>query len=289
MEDGASRKKRNSLSCIALALGFLCARTLLAVPFALPMGGLSFWVRLSLRIALCLAVALFACGPERVFRANRLAALAGGTEPEAFFYASGVRNAARRIARTLPFSLPFTVSCALIFYCVFDNASNLKALRLLKQIGDFLKSLVSAGAGAPGYDVGCAALLVAGAVFLTLWAVFWHRDVPEDYGLDSREIRRRDPALWRRTTLFNLALGLPAWALACALSLLTLRRLYRDSGSGLLSALLSLPDTVSEMLRQREWIALMAVCLAAVYIPCWIIRKRNLTACCLKGDARNEA
>ena len=77
MQETAASEGR-ILLLIRLFFCFLISRALFLLPLFLPLGFLSFWVCVAVKLSLCLAVALLVCGPERSLRAYLLSQKAGG-------------------------------------------------------------------------------------------------------------------------------------------------------------------------------------------------------------------
>ena len=141
-----------------LFLCFLGARILFVLPLFLPLR-LSFWLRLGVKTAGCLLLALLVCGPERLVRASVLSRKAGSGTGLRLTYPAMVKKTAVRLARVSPFLIPFLTAAVLMYYSICDDEMNLKAMRTLKHIGDSLKNVFMQASGTPGYDIGCAALL----------------------------------------------------------------------------------------------------------------------------------
>ena len=266
---------------------FLASRALLALPLFLPLGFLPFWPRAALRAVLCLAAAVLVCGPERESRALLLAAAASSAQPLKKTYAAMVRSAAVRVLRVLPLIVLFLIPALLLVYSVFDTTQNFKAMRILKTIGDPVKDIFFRSSGRASYDFGVGALLAAAAVFLAAAAVRWHRDVPLDYQRDLKAFHRQRSAAWRRTSVVNLLLGLPAYLLWLAALAVSYRSFSSGRYRGLMDALMTSNKPVSAMLHSRVLLVYLVLILLLVYMPCWCLRKWKLTRVCAeeKTDA----
>ena len=256
---------------------------LFLLPLFLPLGFLSFWVRVAVKLGLCLAAALLICGPERSLRASLLSEKAGGSAVRRPGYPVMVKNACVRVLRVSPFLLPFLIASVLTYYSIYDDEMNFKAMRTLKNIGDFLKSVLRMSSGRHGYDVGCAALLGAAVLFLVLSALWWHRDVPMDYGWKTKDYYARHASEWRKTTLLNLLAGVPAYLLWAAALVFTYRSLKPEGRGGLFNTLLESRQPMSAMLRNHELFVYLVLILLLVYLPCWCLRKWRLTRACAGG------
>lgn len=266
-----------------LFLCFLGARILFVLPLFLPLR-LSFWLRLGVKTAGCLLLALLVCGPERLVRASVLGRKAGSGTGLRLTYPAMVKKTAVRLARVSPFLIPFLTAAVLMYYSICDDEMNLKAMRTLKHIGDSLKNVFMQASGTPGYDIGCAALLIAAVFFMLLAALWWHRDVPLDYGWEKRTYYREHASVWRKTSWLNLLLGLPAYLLWLAALILSYRSLMKAGGrGGLFNAVLESGRTIGSMLENRELLVYLMLILLLVYLPCWCLRKWRLSRACAGG------
>ncbi len=265
-----------------LFLCFLGARILVALPLFLPLR-LSFWLRLGVKLALCLGSAVLVCGPERLVRASVLAGKAGSGTAGRLTYPAMVRKTAVRLLRVSPFLIPFLTAAVLMYYSICDDEMNLKAMRTLKNIGDCLKSVFMQSSRTPGYDIGCAALMIAAVFFMMLAAFWWHRDVPLDYGWQPGSYYRKHAAVWRRTSWLNFLLGVPAYLLWLAALVLTYRSLNAGGRGGLFNAVLESRKTIGAMLQNRELLVYLVLILLLVYLPCWCLRKWRLSGACAGG------
>ena len=282
MQETAASEGR-ILLLIRLFFCFLVSRALFLLPLFLPLGVLSFWVRVAVKLSLCLAAALLICGPERSLRAYLLSQKAGGSAGRRPGYFAMVKSACVRVLRVAPFLILFLTASVLTYYSIYDDEMNFKAMRTLKNIGDFLKNVLSMSSDRHGYDVGCAALLGAAALFLILTAIWWHRDVPMDYGWKTKDYYARHASRWRKTTLLNLLAGLPAYLLWAAALFFTYRSLKSEGRGGLFNTLLESRQPMSAMLRNRELFVYLVLILLLVYLPCWCLRKWQLTRACAGG------
>ena len=268
---------------VRLFLCFLCARALFLLPLFLPLEFLSFWSRVAARLGLCLMAALLICGPERILRASVLSQRAGSGTVPGLTYSGMIRKTAVRLVRAAPFAVLFLIPSVLMVYCVFDKSNDLKAMRILKNIGDFLKGIFFSSSRRPGYDIGSGALLLAAAVFLILAAICWHRDVPMDYGAKPGAFRRKNRAVWKKTSFQNLLLGLPAYALWLVSLVISFRALNPGKGRGLFNSLMTFNKSLEGMAQNRELLVYLLLILVLVYLPCWCLRKWKLTRACAEG------
>lgn len=269
---------------VRLFMCFLGARVLFLIPFFLPLG-LPFWGRAAVRMALCLAVDVLVLGPERSVRASALSRKMGLEEGPMLSWTAMVRNAAVRVLRVSPFLTLCLVPSLLIAYSVFDDSMNFKAMRILKQIGNPVKAALFSSSQRATYDFGCGALLLAAAVFLILAAVRWHRDVPLDYGRTGKAVRagREGLAAWRKMSLQNLLFGLPGYLLWLTALAVSYRALNTGGFRGLMDFLMTSRKPVAAMLESRELHVYLVLILLLVYLPCWCLRKWNLTRVCAGG------
>ena len=281
MQEKTGSERRIFLSA-RLFLCFLGARILFALPLFLPLG-LSFWLRLGAKLALCLILALLVCGPERLVRASVLAREAKPGPAPRLTYPEMIKRTAVRLLRVSPFLIPFLTASVLIYYSICDDEMNLKAMRTLKNIGDALKSVFMQSSRTPGYDIGCAALLIAAVFFMALAALWWHWDVPMDYGWRPRTYRRKHAPVWRKTSWVNFLLGFPAYLLWLTALVLSYRSLQTGGRGGLFNAVLESRRTIGAMLQNRELLVYLVLILLLVYLPCWCLRKWRLSGACAGG------
>ena len=268
---------RKVLLSVRLFLCFLCSRALVPLILLLPLRSLPFWPRVAVKGGLCLIAALFVCGWERLSRASALTEAVTMQPPEPLTMKAVLRSSAVRLLRAAPFLLLFLFPSVLMYYCVFDNTSDLKAMRILKNIGDVCKRVVAPASKTHGYDIGCGVLLLAAFLFLILTMIRWHQDVPMDYGKEARPFRKDHIAAWRRTTWQNLLLSLPAPALWLTVLFRTFWVMKPSRSSGLFNTLMTADKTLASMFQSRELFAYLALILLLVYLPCWCVRKWKIT------------
>ena len=260
---------------LCLSGAYLASWCLMILPLLLPMRALSFWPRLAVRLLLCLAAAVLAGGAERLHRAKVLARMRGLHIWDGLSLPGVLRQSVSRLLRVLPFLALFLLPAVLLYYWLLVDTY--QAMRSLKQIGDALKKLFSVSASPPGYDVGCGALILAALLFLILTAAMWHRDVPMDYEMDTRLFRKTHRPAWRKMTLVNFLLSLPAFLIGLAVTVLKFLSLWKGGGRGLFDTALRALETGSALLQDRQLLVFLLLILLFVFLPCWCVRKWNIT------------
>ena len=269
-----------------LGLCFILARLLAAVPFLIPLP-LSFWPGLFVRSCLSLLVILTVLSVERLFRARAFTASVTGVKAPAKPILSMIRAGIHRYIRVLPLLILFLVPAVLLVYAVFDDGSNLKAMRMLKNIGGFFNRIVSVQSSAPAYDIGTMLLIGLALVFLVLLMLAWHRDVPLDYGRKPAGFRKKHPKEARKLTLINLLLCFPAWLLGILVIVRAFLSQQTPKQGGLFSRLLSAPKMIASSLQDSRVIIFLLLILFFIHLPLWCIRKYR-TAALFSGGNRDE-
>ena len=267
-----------------IAFFYLLSRAITVLPFFVSLS-LTFWPKLILRCVCCLILSFFLCGTERLYRAKALTDSFGAKAELSLHFKSIMRCTLRRYLRVMPFFILFFIPAALLYYSVFDNTSDLKAMRLLKTIGDPVKGLISTSSRGPSYDFGCAVLIILAFVFLMITAIRWHRDVPLDYGIKNLSaFHRQHQKSWRKMTCFNLLISLPPFMLSCWLLFHSLMELTGNSRQGLFSTLLNMSTQFGTMFQKNEIILYLLLILIFIYLPCWCVRKYCITKECLEDQ-----